>query len=243
MSEVERYLDGLFDRLAGTGGAGRRALAEAEDHLRAAAADAMAAGLAADAAEQQAVARFGPPGRIARQLRRAAAGRPADTALSSAWLLAGTAVAGLGLVYLAAAARTVTAQWGHPSCRTYLAPACGFDFALTRQVAASGAVIVAAAITLLAARWLLIRRAGPAAGGRRTAATATLCCAATAAFSYAASAPPGTPGQFGVWQLAGLNTPLITGGVAAAAALAATTWTLARSRGRRVRHEHPPPHL
>ena len=30
---VDRYLDALFDRLAGTGAAGRRALAEAEDHL------------------------------------------------------------------------------------------------------------------------------------------------------------------------------------------------------------------
>jgi hypothetical protein len=34
--ETDRYLDEMFDRLAGTGGAGRRALVEAEDHLRAA---------------------------------------------------------------------------------------------------------------------------------------------------------------------------------------------------------------
>jgi len=53
VSEVERYLDGMFDRLAGTGGAGRRALAEAEDHLRAAVADARAAGLPAGEAEQR----------------------------------------------------------------------------------------------------------------------------------------------------------------------------------------------
>ena len=38
---VERYLDALFDRLAGTGQAGRRSLVEAEDHLRAAAAAAL----------------------------------------------------------------------------------------------------------------------------------------------------------------------------------------------------------
>jgi hypothetical protein len=42
---VDRYLDDLFDALAGTGGAGRRALAEAEDHLRAATADRMADGV------------------------------------------------------------------------------------------------------------------------------------------------------------------------------------------------------
>jgi hypothetical protein len=46
VSEIERYLDELFDRLAGqVPRAG--ALAEAEDHLRAAAADAVAGGLPA----------------------------------------------------------------------------------------------------------------------------------------------------------------------------------------------------
>ena len=59
MSEIERYLDELFDRLAGQGAAGRRTLAEAEDHLRAAAADAVASGLPADRAEHDAVSRFG----------------------------------------------------------------------------------------------------------------------------------------------------------------------------------------
>jgi hypothetical protein len=44
MSEIEWYLDELFDQLAGTGAAGRRALMEAEYHLRATAADAMARG-------------------------------------------------------------------------------------------------------------------------------------------------------------------------------------------------------
>jgi hypothetical protein len=33
VSEIERYLDELFDQLAGTGAAGRRALMEAEYHL------------------------------------------------------------------------------------------------------------------------------------------------------------------------------------------------------------------
>ena len=34
MSEIEWYLDELFDQLAGTGAAGRRALMEAEYQLR-----------------------------------------------------------------------------------------------------------------------------------------------------------------------------------------------------------------
>ena len=45
MSEIEWYLDELFDQLAGTGAAGRRALMEAENHLRAAAAGDVARGL------------------------------------------------------------------------------------------------------------------------------------------------------------------------------------------------------
>jgi hypothetical protein len=80
---------------------------------------------------------------------------------------------------------------------------------------------------------LVIRRAGLAARTRYSAVWTTLWCAAAGAVSYAAAAAPGTAGRFGVWQLAGLNTPLITGGVAMTAALGAATWTLARSRRRR----------
>jgi hypothetical protein len=69
MSEIDRYLDELFGRLAGTGAAGRRLLAEAEDHLRAAAADAMTCGMQADQAEHEAVTRFGQSGVVARQVR------------------------------------------------------------------------------------------------------------------------------------------------------------------------------
>lgn len=66
---AERCLDELFDRLAGTGAAGRRALAEAEDHLRSAVADAVARGAEREPAERDAVARFGQPAAIAAQLR------------------------------------------------------------------------------------------------------------------------------------------------------------------------------
>ena len=71
MSEIDRYLRDMSRRLAGAGPAGERALAEIEDHLRAAADEGIARGLTADAAEYEAVARFGKPVHIARQLRDA----------------------------------------------------------------------------------------------------------------------------------------------------------------------------
>ncbi len=56
---VEKYLDEMFDRLAGTGPAGRRMLAEAESHLLAAVDDGRTRGLDADVAEREALDRFG----------------------------------------------------------------------------------------------------------------------------------------------------------------------------------------
>jgi hypothetical protein len=65
---VERYLDRLFDLMAGTGSAGRRTLFEVEDHLREAVADAVAAGMTQDEAEAEAVRKFGPPEALVRGL-------------------------------------------------------------------------------------------------------------------------------------------------------------------------------
>ena len=80
MSEIEWYLDELFNQLAGTGAAGRRALMEAEYHLRATAADATARGLPEDQAEHEAVSRFGPAALMARKLRSAQGPGPAWSA-------------------------------------------------------------------------------------------------------------------------------------------------------------------
>src|SRR5690349_22729895 len=66
---VDRYLDELFDRLAGTGSAGRRVLVEAEDHLRTATAEGVQRGLSSDDAEREAVTRFGPAARVGTELR------------------------------------------------------------------------------------------------------------------------------------------------------------------------------
>ncbi len=65
---IDRYLDEMFDRLAGTGADGRRLLTEAEEHLTEAAAEGRARGLDAEAAEQEAVGRFGAAATIARRV-------------------------------------------------------------------------------------------------------------------------------------------------------------------------------
>jgi hypothetical protein len=96
---VEQYLDEMFDRVAGTGAAGRRMLAETESHLLAAAAEASSRGLDADTAEREAVRRFGTVDSIASQVPVAAAG--VLTSLRrlavGTWLVVGTAMAWYGL--------------------------------------------------------------------------------------------------------------------------------------------------
>jgi hypothetical protein len=66
-SPIDEYLDELLLRLRGEPSDIRRVLAEAEDHLRTAAAEAVAAGLDQESAERRAVQRFGPPRLIARR--------------------------------------------------------------------------------------------------------------------------------------------------------------------------------
>jgi hypothetical protein len=163
--EIDGYLDEMFNRLNGTGGAGRRALAETEDHLRTAAAEGTAAGLSPEQAEREAVTRFGPAARIAGQLRNAQR-RPWLTALSSAWVLAGIALIALGISYLAAA----VLRWFLPPPAL---PACGHAPQLTsgvsectttatpsasivHETAFAGVLILfVAAIVLLARRWAI----------------------------------------------------------------------------------------
>lgn len=152
MSEIERYLDELFDQLAGTGAAGRRALMEAEYHLRAVAADAMTRGLPEDQAEHEAVSRFGPPALVARKLR--SAGR-LNRAASTAWLLAGLAACGLGAAYLVAA---WWHTWQTAACTVVLVPGCYTTGMLVTRIT-TAVTIVAAGATLLLGRWLAVRYA------------------------------------------------------------------------------------
>jgi hypothetical protein len=83
---IDAYLDDLADRLPGTGRETRRALAEAESHLRDASDHLRARGMTAEDAEQRAIADFGTPGQVARALRLGG---------GSLWSLAGE-LAGLG---------------------------------------------------------------------------------------------------------------------------------------------------
>jgi hypothetical protein len=159
VSEIERYLDELFDRLAGLGAAGRRALAEAEDHLRAAAGDAMARGLPAGQAARDAGARFGSAAVVARKMRSAAGGGRVSRAVSAGWLVAGLAAAGLGVADLAAAGRF---GWQSPAwlCRNFVSPSCYSIGGPAFRDTESAVIAAAAGAVLLLGRWLVARYAG-----------------------------------------------------------------------------------
>ncbi|RKF23653.1 permease prefix domain 1-containing protein [Micromonospora globbae] len=96
---VDQYLDELFDRLAGTGAAGRRMLAEAESHLLAATEDGLSQGLDAEAAEREAVERFGAVSGIARQVPATAGSVRASMRrfFVGAWATAGVVMTWYGL--------------------------------------------------------------------------------------------------------------------------------------------------
>jgi hypothetical protein len=96
---VDRYLDEMFTLLAGTGANGRRLLIEAEEHLTEAVAEGRARGLDPEAAEREAVDRFGAAATVARRV-------PASSGtvrislrrlVIGAWALTGTALAWYGL--------------------------------------------------------------------------------------------------------------------------------------------------
>lgn len=155
MSEIEWYLDELFDQLAGTGAAGRRAMMEAEYHLRAVATDAMTRGLPEDQAEHEAVSRFGPPALVARKLRSAQGGGRLNRAVSTAWLLAGLAACGLGAAYLVAA---WWHTWQTPNCYVALAYGCYTAGMLVTRIT-TATTFAAAGAALLLGRWLAVRYA------------------------------------------------------------------------------------
>ena len=186
MSEIERYLDELFDRLAGQGAAGRRVLTEAEDHLRTAAADAVASGLPAAQAEHLAVTRFGSPAIVARKTRSADGARRRNRAVSAAWLLAGLALVALGTAYLVSARRIVLQP---PDCAVFLASSCYWRNHLANGTA-SAMIAAAAGTGLLLGRWLAIRYARLAPARRGFAFTAVLMLVLTAVFLGIMGWPP-----------------------------------------------------
>ncbi len=160
MSEIERYLDELAERLVGTGDAGMRVLIETEAHLYAAADDAMAQGLREDQAEHEAVSRFGPPALVARKLRAAHGGGPVSRALSAAWLLAGSAICGLGIYSMLPFLLAVGHHgWAAPDCTVSLAQDCYLLGGPVKPLSSAEAVVVASVVLLLC-RWLAVRYAG-----------------------------------------------------------------------------------
>jgi hypothetical protein len=200
MSEVEKYLDGMFDRLAGTGEAGRRAIVEAEDHLRSAVEEHTARGVPLPQAERMAVAQFGSSASMARQLRRAYQPDRLRVALSGTAL-----VAGLGLVAgggsMLVASTVDIARYG---------------------VTAGGNVVAGAApflvgLLVLIGRWRAIR-AGRLAPSGRWLRWLTVGLFAAAAVVLLASPPltgfPRFDGLFGFHQGPGLRVSLIASSAA-----------------------------
>ncbi len=242
-SEVDRYLDELFDRLAGTGAAGRRALAEAEDHLRAAVAEGTARKLPQQQAEHEAVGRFGPPARIARTLRRVHRGGWLNSVLSGGWLLAGIGLAGAGVSYLAAAVSIAVELWMHPqhlpTCADNLNRVCTDTVPVMQHAIAGGRALLALGVIALLGRRLAMRLTRLAPATRRFPLLAAVLFALAGLALLAEPffiqgihgfAPQAVPGFFAVPQGPGPRTTLIASAVAMAAAAATITWGLTEAR-------------
>jgi hypothetical protein len=97
---VQAYLDRLFDLMAGTGAAGRRALLEAESHLTEAVDALVAEGRSRGEAAREAIERFGPPERVAGEHARAGTlpfGAAVGQLFAAGWLLGGIGLTTIGL--------------------------------------------------------------------------------------------------------------------------------------------------
>ncbi|MDH2443523.1 hypothetical protein QDR37_06155 [Amnibacterium sp. CER49] len=93
---IDEFLDVAFAHLAGTGAVGRRALLEAEDHLRQATAAATERGATREQAEADAVAKFGDPVVFARRIGRAH-GTGWAPLVTGAWALGAIMAVAVGL--------------------------------------------------------------------------------------------------------------------------------------------------
>jgi hypothetical protein len=201
---VEEYLDRLFDRLAGTGRVGRRALAEAEDHLATSRDELVAAGVPTEEAARRAVTRFGDADRVASDLRAAARdfGGLVRQLVTSGWLLGAIGLVAIGLSGLLAGLMDLVggAQFvaGDTDGITYTASRCrdfiGYFPGHTCNAAAAlhhttevivyrGAVGVLGLVALAA--YAVVRR-GPLAGARWAPRPDLTALVATALFGLAA---------------------------------------------------------
>jgi hypothetical protein len=240
---VDRFLDELFDKLAGTGADGRRSVAEAEDHLRSAVAESVAAGADPERAEREAVERFGRPGAIATQLRVAHRGvgaliRP---------IITGTVWVGLVGLVSEVLGRAFGAGFvaGDTNGVTYTAARCAdfFEYvpnAGSCEAAASqhhwGEVVqyrvALGVLGLLAlAGWALLRRRTPLGGvaWRAPAPVVALVVAALAGASGAALLFLSV-GSIAFGDSRGAGANLADGGVALLVAVGALIWAVRRGR-------------
>ncbi|MFU8871597.1 permease prefix domain 1-containing protein [Micromonospora sp. SL4-19] len=239
---IDAHLDRLFDRLAGTGAAGRRALTEVEDHLRSAAAQAVADGADPVEAERIAVARFGDAGEIAARLRRVHL--PTSDVLrrvfAGAWLLGALGLLAIGVSGLLAevlgrlfgphlvAGDAPGVTYTAARCAEFLRYAPGSSTcARAAEVHHWGEVVeyrvAAGLLGLLAlALYTALRRRGPLRAARWTPPTPPLALVAVAVFGLAAALLTlPVLAQAALGDSAGIGANLSAGLVAAVAAVAA----------------------
>ncbi len=256
MSAIDAYLDELFDRLAGTGAAGRRAMAEAEDHLRSAAAQAVATGVPAEQAERGAVARFGPAARFASAL--AAAHRSMLTMVRrtavGGWIVGcvGAVAVGLSGVVAAIFGTVFGASFvsGDAVGVTYTPERCAdyFEYVPTASSCAQAAAIhhlgeieqyrmalgvlglVGIAVYFGARRWFGVR------GPQWTPAWSSVAAVLLALFGLAAVGL----GGMGVMEMVfgqtdGVGANLSAGIIAGIVALSVAAWSVRRAAPKRIK--------
>jgi hypothetical protein len=243
MNAIDAYLDRLFDKLAGTGGRGRRSLAEVEDHLVAAHEELVSAGVPDDEAAARAVSRFGDADRIAGDLR--AAQRDLDglvrRLLTGGWLLGAVGLLAIGLSGLLA--EIMDLLWGarfvagDTNGVTYTAGRCA-DFTsyfpghgcstaaalhhTSEVVAYRGAAGVLGLVVLVA--YVVARRTGPLSGARCAPPADLLALVGAVLFGLAAvvlggpslvQAALGDTNGTGAYLSAGIVAGLVAAGAAA----------------------------
>jgi hypothetical protein len=101
---IEEYLDALYVRSRSDPRRGRRLLEEAADHLRATAEELVATGMAREAAEAEAVRRFGPAEPLVRAEQSISLRALAVESLRAVTVLAGLGLVAVGLSGLVVAA-------------------------------------------------------------------------------------------------------------------------------------------
>jgi hypothetical protein len=252
---VDALLDDLFDALAGTGRAGRRALAEAEDHLRTATAEGMARGLSEDQAEADAVRRFGEPRAIASAIRTAQLGIAgiARAAFVGAWLVGGLGLVALGPSGLTSEVlgRALGAGFvaGDASGVTYTPQRCADYFEYFPNAASCGDAaalhhwgevvmnrVAAGVLGLLALLVLYVARRTVLRGPAWRLPSPYVASVLLAIFASVGALLTGVSVlSMAFGQTSGVGAGLADGAVSAIAALAVAGWLLRRlRRGRRL---------